>query len=1005
MSASTPARQVACAVVAACTAAVALTAAPAAAAPAPEEVRSGPYSAQIRWTTHGIPHITAPDIGSLGFANGFAAARDNLCVIAETVLTVDGRRTQALGATQENVVSDTFQGWVRQSGVVEELLTRGPDDPVPGPSAEARAQVAGFAAGYNQWLAEVGGRAGVTDPRCAGADWVRPLSALDIWRRSYDSVLRASSGALAAGLVAAQPPVAGARALSPDDVPVEMPGELPEAGLGSNAYGLGARATVSGHGMVLGNPHFPWDGPDRFWQSHQTIPGQLDVQGASLLGTPGVQIGFTRGVAWSHTVSTGQRFALRQLQLGATPTSYVVDGATRQMRPIQVAVPGGPTRTVWESDFGPIVVRPDLGLGWTSTTAYALTDANADNLRALDTWNAMSRAQDVDELVAAMTTWQGIPWVNTTGADSTGKALYAQLAVVTAVPDELALRCIPAGRLQAIWRSSGLAVLDGSRSDCGPVSQPDAAVPGILGPGALPVLTTDTYVTQSNDSHWLSNPDQRLEGFARVIGDERTPRSLRTRLGILQVEQRLAGTDGLPGTKFTVPRLQQVMFSNRTHGGELVADDLVALCRATPSAAAADGQQVPLAPACEALAVWNRRDDLDSRGAALFREFARAGGLSFAVPFDLDAPVTTPNTLNTGDPAVLRALATATQRLQAAGIALDAPLGALQTEPRGQERIPIHGGPGFSGVFNVINASFRGEQGYPEVDGNSSSFLMAVEVTGSGPVGSTIMAYSQSSDPTSPYFADQTRLYSAKRWVPIRWTNAAIEEATVERRTLVQTRQPVPAPDFTRTACPPASLPPSPFRDVGGERMEAVAIRCIAAHGITLGRGGGLYDPATSVTRGQMVLFLSRYAVVAGGELPVGRPTFSDAASLPPEVRAAAEALAVAGVVAGRSDGAGGVRLDAQAPVSRGQMAAFLVRLERFLRDDPTALTATGVDVDAFPDDAGAFEAYIDGLASVGVAQGTTLTTFSPDRPVSRQQMALFLARLLQLDEVPPPAP
>ena len=29
-------------------------------------------------------------------------------------------------------------------------------------------------------------------------------------------------------------------------------------------------------------------------------------------------------------------------------------------------------------------------------------------------------------------------------------------------------------------------------------------------------------MTNSNDCYWLSNPEQPLEGFARIIGDERT---------------------------------------------------------------------------------------------------------------------------------------------------------------------------------------------------------------------------------------------------------------------------------------------------------------------------------------------------------------------------------------------------------------------------------------------------------------------------------------------------
>ena len=53
------------------------------------------------------------------------------------------------------------------------------------------------------------------------------------------------------------------------------------------------------------------------------------------------------------------------------------------------------------------------------------------------------------------------------------------------------------------------------------------------GPSNLPKLFRDDYVTNSNDSYWLSNPEQPLTGFDRIIGDERTERSLRTRSGLV----------------------------------------------------------------------------------------------------------------------------------------------------------------------------------------------------------------------------------------------------------------------------------------------------------------------------------------------------------------------------------------------------------------------------------------------------------------------------------------
>ncbi|HEU4422500.1 MAG TPA: penicillin acylase family protein, partial [Pilimelia sp.] len=267
------------------------------------------------------------------------------------------------------------------------------------------------------------------------------------------------------------------------------------------------------------------------------------------------------------------------------------------------------------------------------------------------------------------------------------------------------------------------------------------------------------------------NPEQPLTGFPRIIGDERTPRSLRTRLGLLQVQQRLAGTDGLPGTKFTTRNLWRVQFANRVYGGELVRDDLVALCTANPSARASNGATVDLTAACAALRAWDLRVNLDSRGAHVFNEFALAGGIRFQDPFVVTDPVNTPRVLATSDPRVLTALADAVQKL--AGVPLDAPLGTVQTEPRGAGRIPIHGGPHAAGAFNVITAVFVPGVGYPKI-AHGTSFVMAVELGRNGPTGRQILTYSQSTNPNSPHYADQTWLYSRKGWDTIKYTDAQI---------------------------------------------------------------------------------------------------------------------------------------------------------------------------------------------------------------------------------------
>ncbi len=71
-------------------------------------------------------------------------------------------------------------------------------------------------------------------------------------------------------------------------------------------------------------------------------------------------------------------------------------------------------------------------------------------------------------------------------------------------------------------------------------------------------------------------------------------------------------------------------------------------------------------------------------------------------------------------------------------------------------------------------------------------------------------------------------------------------------------------------------------------------------------------------------------------------------------------------------------------PTTRGQMAAFLNR----------ALNLPDTTQDFFADDNGSiFEEDINRLAAAGITFGTSATTFSPHGPVTRGQMAAFVAR------------
>jgi len=133
---------------------------------------------------------------------------------------------------------------------------------------------------------------------------------------------------------------------------------------------------------------------------------------------------------------------------------------------------------------------------------------------------------------------------------------------------------------------------------------------------------------------------------------------------------------------------------------------------------------------------------------------------------------------------VLAALQAAVDQLEAARIPLDARLGDVQAETRNGERIPIHGGAGPEGVFNVITVEdFQPEKGWVSIR-HGASWIYAVEFTEQGPRSEGFLTYSQSTDSTSPHYSDQTQLYSRKGWDDLLWSRDAVEAATVSRTEL-----------------------------------------------------------------------------------------------------------------------------------------------------------------------------------------------------------------------------
>ena len=725
-------------------------------------------TATIVRTANGVPHITAGDPETLAYAMAYAYAQDNVCMTADQLVTVRGERSRYFGGATPGLLARRML----PNEQVDFFMTAHMDDAAlerawtTSASAESLALARGAVDGYNRYLSD---HAGKLPAACNGQPWVKPTTLAEFRRQAELTDVQAATAALADAVLGARPPAPTAAVAPPANL-ADAADAMREAGLldsplGSNAWAFGKDSTANGRGLLLGNPHFPWAGVNRFWQVHLTIPGNLDVMGVGIGNFPLVQIGFNKDVAWSHTVSTGKRFTLHELTLAAgDPTSYMVDGQPVKMssRSVSIQVRGADgslqpkSTTVWSTRWGPVLVIPRAGLNWTAKTAYAIKDANLGNVRATDSSLGFARARNVQELRDAMKNI-GTPWVNTLAADRHGNALYADVSVVPDVDAAQLQRCAPSKPAAALLPGAGLVVLDGSRSDCDWRRDPSSAVPGLIAFERMPTTVRSDWVHNSNDSFVYTHPQQQWSGISPLVGIASISRP-RTRAGLTEIPELLGRG------KATPEAVQRQLFENRNFMGSVVVPDLLAACANAPSAEARDG--------CTALRGWDHSNKLESRGAHLFREFWRAARNVPGVhrlAFDPAQPVSTPAGLKMSDSAVAAkvwdALAAAVKAVRAAGFALDAPLAAVQRPLITDEAIPLHGGDEFEGVLNNLGNQFApGISAKGLTIDYGSSYIQTVTFDERGPVAQAILTYGQSTNPASPHANDQMRLFSRKEW-------------------------------------------------------------------------------------------------------------------------------------------------------------------------------------------------------------------------------------------------
>ncbi len=190
-------------------------------------------------------------------------------------------------------------------------------------------------------------------------------------------------------------------------------------------------------------------------------------------------------------------------------------------------------------------------------------------------------------------------------------------------------------------------------------------------------------------------------------------------------------------------------------------------------------------------------------------------------------------------------------------------------------------------------------------------------------------------------------------------------------------------------AAPPAGAA-SGFGDVDEDTFYTEAVSWLVSEDITVGVEPGCFGPSEAVSRGQIAAFLFRLDKALGHEPQSAPHPFDDV--IQSYQQEPVGWLAAAGVTTGTSR----TTFSPETPISRGDLATMLWRY---------AGQPSGSPQHPFTDVTRGYQQdAISWLAAEKISKGTTSSTFSPARTLTRAEAATFIWRFAAPDgavEVP----
>ena len=654
------------------------------AAQKPEPARQTIASqAMILRDEFGVPHIRAASEEAAAFAHGYAVAEDHAPELAQLFLRARGELASELGESYLN--QDMMN---RELRIWDEAQDHFGDLP---PLMQWILNA--YADGYNLYISK---------HREAVPQWAKPVTGVDV--------------------------LAHCRAVLLLDFSLDLrPWYRPDrsTAIGSNMWAIGRGRTRSGRGLLLANPHLSWTGSQIFYEVQITVPGKINVCGATLLGFPVITIGFNEHLGWSHTVNQHDSDDVYELTLNPDNASeYLYEGRPLPLKgrtiSVRVKTANGietRERKVLSSHYGPVI-------SVNGNKAKAYKSANLNLINFLMQYNQMAKATSLAEFRAALNMME-LPMFNIGYADQEGNIFYVSNSRVP-------IR--PGGKYD--W--SGTLPGDTSNTEWYSI-HPLSDLPQLLNPRG-------GYIQNCNDAPWYANLQESIDRtkFPKYLQGEGLGSRGTISLEMLEKEK-----------EWTLDKVMRAKFNEHLLLADRIKPDLIALVEKNKDASA------DLKEAAKVLKKWDNLTAATSRGAVLFVEWWMNYSRGLRTPFKTDwseaRPLTTPVGIGDADRA-LTALTRVVAEMKKQYGDLEIEWGKVHRLQRGSKDLPIGG---WNGTFRAIG--YKRDQSGKWIANFGDSYVLAVEFT-NPPTAYSLMAYSQSSDPRSKHFDDQTELFAQERF-------------------------------------------------------------------------------------------------------------------------------------------------------------------------------------------------------------------------------------------------